>query len=63
MVKNLPAKARDTDLILGQTDTLEKEMATHDSIFAWEIRWTGEPCRVQFRGVPKSQAQLGNNYN
>ena len=28
---------------LGQEDTLEKEMATHSNIFAWEILWTEEP--------------------
>ena len=25
---------------LGQEDPLEEEMATHSSIFAWEIPWT-----------------------
>ena len=25
---------------LGQKDALEKEMATHSSILAWEISWT-----------------------
>ena len=25
---------------LGRKDPLEKEMATHSSIFAWEIPWT-----------------------
>ena len=25
---------------LGQEDLLEKEMATHSSILAWEIPWT-----------------------
>ena len=28
---------------LGQEDPLEKEMATHSSIFVWEISWTEEP--------------------
>ena len=28
---------------LGQEDPLEKEMATHSSILAWRIPWTGEP--------------------
>ena len=28
---------------LGQEDRLEEEMATHFSILAWEIPWTGEP--------------------
>ena len=25
---------------LGQEDALEKEMATHSSVLAWEITWT-----------------------
>ena len=33
---------------LGREDTLEKEMATHSSIFAWRIPWTEEPDRLQF---------------
>ena len=44
MVKNLPANAGDTGdlgLIPGQEDPLEKEMATHSSILAWEIPWAG----------------------
>ena len=28
---------------LGWEDPLEKEMATHSSILAWEISWTEEP--------------------
>ena len=28
---------------LGQEDPLGEEMATHSSILAWEIPWTGEP--------------------
>ena len=28
---------------LGQEEPLEKEMATHSSIFAWGIPWTEEP--------------------
>ena len=28
---------------LGQEDPLEKEMATHISILAWKIPWTGKP--------------------
>ena len=48
MVKNLPSKANAGDLTcafksLGQEDFLEKEMATHSSILAWEITWTEEP--------------------
>ena len=32
------------------TFTLEKEMATHSSILAWKIPWTGEPGRLQSMG-------------
>ena len=32
---------------LGQEDLLEKGMATHSSILAWEIPWTEEPCWLQ----------------
>ena len=36
----------------GQEDPLEKGMATHSNILAWEIPWTEEPgglqsCRVR----------------
>ena len=34
-------------MFLGQEDSLEKEMATHSSILAWEIPWTEEPGRLQ----------------
>jgi len=32
---------------LGQEDALEKEMATHSSIAAWEIPWTEDPGGLQ----------------
>ena len=32
---------------LGQEDPLEKKMATHPSILAWEISWTEKPGRLQ----------------
>ena len=35
---------------LGQEDLLEKEMATHCSILAWEIPWTEEPGGLQSMG-------------
>ena len=41
---------------LGQEDLLEKEMATHSSILAWEIPWTEEPGELQSTGSRKSQA-------
>ena len=44
VVKNLRASAGDTGSILGQEDSLEKEVAVHSSILAWEIPWTEEPA-------------------
>ena len=35
---------------LGQDDPGEEEMATHSSVLAWKIPWTGEPG-----GVAQSQ--------
>ena len=35
---------------LGQEDPLEKEMATHSSILAWEIPWIKEPGGLQSMG-------------
>ena len=32
---------------LGQEDSMEKEMATHANILAWEIPWMEEPGRLQ----------------
>ena len=38
---------------------LEKEMATHSTIFAWRIPWTEEPDELVY-GVTESQTQLSN---
>ena len=43
---------------LGQEDPLEKEMATHSSILAWEIPWTEEPRGLQPMGSQESRTQL-----
>ena len=50
VVKNSPAIAGDIGSIPGEEDPLEKEMATHSSILAWEIPWTEEPGRLQSMG-------------
>ena len=45
MIKNPPATQETQEmqvLSLSQEDPLEKEMATHSSILAWEIPWTEE---------------------
>ena len=54
MVKNLPASARETGgagSVPGSGDPLEKEMATHSCLLAWEVPWTGEPGRLQSTGL------------
>ena len=38
--KESACKAGDLGLTLGLKDPLEKEMATHSSIFAWRVSWT-----------------------
>ena len=40
-------------LSLGQEDPLEKNMATHSSVLAWKIPWTGEPGWLQFMGLQR----------
>ena len=56
VVKNPPAKQEMQAWSLGQEDPLEKEMATHSSIFAWRISCTEEAVR----GITKSQAWLND---
>ena len=41
--KNPPPNAEARAQSLDGEDPLEKEMATHPSIPAWEIPWTDEP--------------------
>ena len=48
MVKNLSAMQEIWVQSLGLVDPLEKKMATHSSILAWEIIWTEEPGGLQF---------------
>ena len=49
-----PTSAGGTGSILGQEDPLEKEMATHSSVLAWEIPWTKEAGGLQSMGVKKA---------
>ena len=53
VVKNPAAKQETRVLSLDGEDPLEKEMATHSSVLAWEIQWTGQvivPMRLQRAG-------------
>ena len=46
-VKRLPTMRETRVRSLGGEDPLEKEIASHSSIHAWEIPWTEEPGRLQ----------------
>ena len=45
---------------LGRKDPLEKKMAIHSSIFAWELPWTEEPGGLQSMGSQKGQTGLSD---
>ena len=49
-VKHLPAMWETGVRSLGREDPLEKEMATHSSIFAWKVPWTEETGKLQSMG-------------
>ena len=52
-VKN-PSAIQETRVrSLGQEDCLEKKMATHSSILAWEIPGMEEPGRLQSMGLQR----------
>ena len=53
-VKNPPAMQENRVQSLGLEDPLEKEMATHSSVLAWEIPWTEEPGQLQSMRVQKA---------
>ena len=63
MVKNslaLQEKQETWVCFLSQKDPLEKEMATHSSILAWEIPRTEEIGGLESMRVQKCQVQLSN---
>ena len=43
---------------VSQEDPLEEEMATHSSIFVWEIPWTEEPGRLHSRDSQRVRHNL-----
>ena len=54
LVKSLPAMWETQALFLGGEDPLEKEMAIHADILAWEIPWTEEPGVLQSMGSQRA---------
>ena len=59
-VKHLPSMRETRVQSLVREDPLEKEMATHSSILAWEIPWTEEPGGLQSMGL---QERLGFKFS
>ena len=52
-VKNLPAMQEIRVQSLRREDVLEKEMATHSSVLAWEIPLPEESSRPQLMGLQR----------
>ena len=60
MVQNLPAVQEMWILPQGREDPLEKEMATHFGILAWEIPRTEEPGGLRSVGWQRSWTRLSD---
>ena len=61
MPSNIMAKTQETQVqSLSWEEPLEKGMATHSSILAWEITWTEEAGRLIIHAVTKSQTRLSD---
>ena len=63
LLKNPPAMQGIQVWSLGWEDPLEKEMATHSSILAWRIIWTGQPgglhnCDLKWAPTPYLTAHI-----
>ena len=54
IVKRLPTVWETRVRSLGWEDPVEKEMAIHSNILAWEIPWTEEPGELQPMGLHAS---------
>ena len=53
LAKNPPVMQETLIQSLGRENPLEKEIATHSSVLAWEISWTEEPGRLQSTGLQR----------
>ena len=59
MVKNLPVmQETQVQFLEGGEDPLEKGIATHSSILAWEIPWTEEPGKRVGHDLASKQQQI-----
>ena len=53
MVRSVAAMQEIWVQSLGWENPLEKGMATHSSILAWEVSWTEEPGRLPSMGLQR----------
>ena len=60
MVKSLPAMQEIWVQSLGQEDPLEKEMATHSGVLAWENPMDRGALQATVHGVARSWTQLSD---
>ena len=58
MVRNSPLMHKMRVQSLSREDPLEKEMATHSNILAWEIPWTEESGGLQSMGLQRVRHDL-----
>ena len=47
-------------LSVGREDTMEEEIATHSSIFAWKFPWTEELDGLQSTTIAQNKIWLSN---
>ena len=59
IVKNQPAEQGTWAQSMGWEDVLENRMATHSSILAWRVLWTGAWV-AGVHGDTESQTRLSN---
>ena len=62
-MKNLPEIQEMHVRSLSREDPLEKEMANHSSILAWEILWTEEPGGLQSMGSQRVRQDSATKIN
>ena len=55
MVKNMPAMRDTWAQSLSREDPLERKIATHSSILAWEVPWIEEPGKLKSMESQKCQ--------
>ena len=64
MVKNPPAnQCRRHGFDAWVRKTLEKDMATHSNILAWEIPWIEEPSKLQSMGLQRVRHEWATEHH